>query len=723
MEGLTSEVQRIDEGSIREALEKMRQARSLQGCALMSSLWMQVGAPLGEGVGIEVTIMDKLVGLITERLTTARHALGLSTDGLTPEEAFQQDYTEDNIPLEAWSTLYYRYVRTELAWSVAQLAELAYTNTRTIRRRVDVGLRRVAEAVNRYEIETRQAHWGAWLRSKMPPKPYSQLRGFDGLQGDLREALLTLGDAPFVQISGGAGVGKTALTHAVLSRLVTENAVGDFAWLTARPGMVYEGLLAAFARALGYAHLVKLPAADLATALRTICARQFTVLIVDRAELLGNSYGSLNRLEPLLGGGRLLVVSRSPRQMMVPTVDFHMEPPTFEVFMPIMLDHIRLKRMPLRGVDKKALCQRLYTLTGGNLTMGKRLLSEAERLDEADFESTLVRVKGEQESPRAIFTDDATQIEVLGPFVREKGLWGEWRIFLEEMLAGEDLPAEQRALAHHEMGVTLLWFGEMGDAVDHLQQASTLAVGALRGEVQLSLARVYFRQAEVDAAQQAYERAVVLAQKGGHEELVQQALRGLTNIALHIHDTNLLYSVLQRLDENVLGADYYAIHGAVAMAMNEAQQAIAHYKAALALHELDTHAQAVLRFRLGVAYFKVGRRAEAIEVFEGMLLTMRALGDVFAEARALANLGAAYADGEEYDAAVQAWRKAATLQESLADVTARAYTLYNLADVAWKQNAPEAGALFELAWELAETHAIEALKAHLRVHPALTDDD
>ena len=118
--------------SVRKALDAMRQAEPLgfaHPLAHFISIRHSQASAVDGDAAIDAEIFHGLSGLIRHRLNHHRNLYHLPPVSLSPEAGAMQteiarlkeDFQQSNAELEAWSTLYYRYVRVDFDLSMDQL--------------------------------------------------------------------------------------------------------------------------------------------------------------------------------------------------------------------------------------------------------------------------------------------------------------------------------------------------------------------------------------------------------------------------------------------------------------------------------------------------------------------------------------------------------------------------------------------------------------------------
>src|SRR5260221_13911374 len=106
------------------------------GCVSMQTIRRDPCSPVGGIAGRDAAIFRSLARLITKRLNRWRKVHGLPpVSAQAGDNAIQEDFRFGNHDLEAWSILYYRYIRVDLDLSVEKLEDLTGQDKHTIHRR------------------------------------------------------------------------------------------------------------------------------------------------------------------------------------------------------------------------------------------------------------------------------------------------------------------------------------------------------------------------------------------------------------------------------------------------------------------------------------------------------------------------------------------------------------------------------------------------------------
>lgn len=278
--------------------------------------------------GHDLALREHLATLVASRLEDARRFEGILTSAAPPSKeamknALYADFVPHNDDLEAWSALYHRYLAPP-SLGVDELAHAAGVEPRSFRRRVDDGLRLLADLLREQE---RQAHLAAnvHLRRHLPPPDYVQLYGIEASVTHLLD-LLAISDGPrIVSIEGMGGIGKTALAQETAVRLAGSGRWEGILWVSARQqridrdgtllalddaGRSLDDVIARLAYQLEQNHLAGQPTADKLAALVPVLSAAPYLIVIDNLETLADSRELLPALYPLSGITRFLLTSR-----------------------------------------------------------------------------------------------------------------------------------------------------------------------------------------------------------------------------------------------------------------------------------------------------------------------------------------------------------------------------------------------------------------------------
>lgn len=184
-----------------------------------------------------------LVNLIERELATARARIGVPM----PDAAWRldqfawaigQEAVAHQPAITAWSLLYHRYVRPELAITPEQYSEWMVAHTRTYRRYHATAVKRLTHALIDAEYRARREHHQRRLLARLPSTAGTPLYGRD-------EHLLTALDqlqsrtVRHMLITGAAGMGKTVFAQALIRTFIDADQVVDVIWIDQPRSVAY----------------------------------------------------------------------------------------------------------------------------------------------------------------------------------------------------------------------------------------------------------------------------------------------------------------------------------------------------------------------------------------------------------------------------------------------------------------------------------------------------
>lgn len=374
----------FDEEAVRRALEHLRQAERLTENPLSALIWVRQHAdahhPILSAVGVEVALWNALTGLIERHLTHLRRVEGLPAPDADEREvamrALRADFAQSNTELEAWSALYYRYVRIDLDLQVQTIARELRTSVRQIQRRISHGVRRLTEQISQLESEARARERQLSLRLKLPPASYASLFGHEELLARLCSVAHMVGPPHTTILVGPGGIGKSSLAHAAVQQLVEESLLNDLAWLHLNGPTAYPALLSDLAQALGYAHLVASGPTQIEASLRNQLEHTRTLLVIDNADSLEAKDLMIPSLDRLVKPGQALLISRREPVLSTPYHLLQVPPLSREALSDLLQEIVRLRRLSrTRLLDDRSI-DAIYRATGGNPLAAKLVASQ-----------------------------------------------------------------------------------------------------------------------------------------------------------------------------------------------------------------------------------------------------------------------------------------------------------------------------------------------------------
>lgn len=377
----------IEEGTIRDALERIRKSEPLGDSPLRNLVlvWQRLESvgPLPVSSAIDVAAREVLFGLIGDNLARLRRLEGLPEPDDTRQAqlaALAADFTWNNIELEVWSALAYRFVYLDLNLLVQDIARHTTSDPRQIRRRLRRGVRRLAEELSAAESAARAEDRRLWRRLKLPPVGYARLFGVDATLADLVGRLTSPGPPWLVVLRGAGGLGKTTLAHAAMREVVEGEGFDDVAWVTLEEPASTPALLGRFARQLGYPHLADESAGDLEQSLRALSNATPTALVLDNADWLDDYPGGLDRLAALVEPGKLLLTVRHWPGSQTPAHVVTLDPLSREAVAELGRHEAEARGIAQAEHLSADALERLYAVMGGNPLAARLAVGQLARL-------------------------------------------------------------------------------------------------------------------------------------------------------------------------------------------------------------------------------------------------------------------------------------------------------------------------------------------------------
>lgn len=299
----------IEIKSVISVLEAMRQAKPLGQNPLIQFICLtQPGKSRGfvaGSVGIDNRIFCGLVQIICRRLSQHREIYGLPPVAWPKGKngdlsALCNDFRFANAELEAWSLLYHRYVRVDLALSMGQISQTVKQPERTLNRRSRLGAVRLTHELVRREVQARSKQSQTLLRAKLTRQYSPYLVGRD-LELKLAFEHLSASSRPqHLILHGERGVGKTALALALTHKLIESELIQSVVWIN-NPQPSFEWLEGETMLQLG------LPQGESSLALPVYLQNVDTLVILDQAQPILDNVTLLSRLVSVLGAARLIM--------------------------------------------------------------------------------------------------------------------------------------------------------------------------------------------------------------------------------------------------------------------------------------------------------------------------------------------------------------------------------------------------------------------------------
>ncbi|HLA42224.1 MAG TPA: hypothetical protein VJZ27_02245, partial [Aggregatilineales bacterium] len=241
---MTSTGQRpiLDTDIVRTALESVRDAQPLPPHhPFFSFLLFRDQLQQPERVGGDFAALHAIFEVL-ERCFLDH----LGEDHKTNEDwqaLIKADFNMENRYREAYSLLYYRYLRPELDVSPDQIQEITVYGERQLRRRQNEGLANLLQDLINRETILRRVHTEKLLRSRIPYPRYRRLFGREALVNDVLNVLRpgkfpspspSPSPSPIpVLLVGVPGIGKTSIVAAAAHALLSD--VSALYWINPVP--------------------------------------------------------------------------------------------------------------------------------------------------------------------------------------------------------------------------------------------------------------------------------------------------------------------------------------------------------------------------------------------------------------------------------------------------------------------------------------------------------
>lgn len=178
-----------------------------------------------------------LVDLITHSLDEQRAAFDLAPVDVKASATIVRREIGEAVRVGAreltlWCALYYRYVRSDLDFSVDGLARLLGVHSRTLPRYLDDGLSLLTISLIKAEQEARRSLLQRRLRAALPYSVPMRLFGRQMLLDHVEAKLAALSPRHLL-ITGVAGIGKSAFAQELLRRQIAADEFDHLIWIEA----------------------------------------------------------------------------------------------------------------------------------------------------------------------------------------------------------------------------------------------------------------------------------------------------------------------------------------------------------------------------------------------------------------------------------------------------------------------------------------------------------
>lgn len=308
-------------------LEKMLRQRAVLPDEL---LWLDfVSAFEGTPIEKKKAFYRTLEKHIQERLTYLRSEANWSTapnqDALNAQLAadFGDKSSRDQ---RAWSAVYHRYFEVRFKMRVKDLQNTAGFSEAQFLRYLRQGIAFLVDFVQQCEEDIHQMQQAVQLRSRLEAPEYQQLYGNEALRHEIIQHFRQAKGAAFVSIEGIAGIGKTAMAHAVAEAVSSAGIFKDIIWISARQGKLNDsGLLETVPNTvrkmddvlgqlmvkLGLSHFGNLPTETKLEKIAPALAHAAYFIVIDNLETLEDTQELIPALRRIAGKSRWLITSRS----------------------------------------------------------------------------------------------------------------------------------------------------------------------------------------------------------------------------------------------------------------------------------------------------------------------------------------------------------------------------------------------------------------------------
>jgi len=332
---------------------------------------------------IDFIVVLILNNMITEAVNGLRRVVGLPEviEG-TKQDAeidLKEGFSRQNRELEAWSLLYFRYVRVDLDFHIKDLASILSIDPRQISRRIDYGFRRLCEKLGQLESEAREQNRQAWLNLRLPPSSYAEFFGRKAEREQLLNALHGDSLPRLTTVQGMTGIGKTSLVHRVVRDAIRSEPHVDIIWISVPEFATYSDLLGMVAQTVG---IMDVPfQQSLETSVHGYLLRNRTLLIVDAAHQLVDVEYMLAHVESIIGDGHVIVCIRQPLDGTFSVREVHLGPLEDSAYMSMLEEYVsnrQIKALPPTSLEK------IYKHAEGNPLIGKLILNRTKILPLGD---------------------------------------------------------------------------------------------------------------------------------------------------------------------------------------------------------------------------------------------------------------------------------------------------------------------------------------------------
>lgn len=300
----------LSEASVQAALEQLRYMSLPPVPGALDDLTLIDEVLLASEVRLTAArrryaVAEVLIDIIRGELGRHREAMGLilreteisRSDALA---AIAADATTASTQLLGWSWLYYGYVTVELDISVNLFCQTASIHPRTLTRYRHQTVSRLTQKLIQREEAARKRNRRRHLARQFSRSAPAVLVGRDCALAQL-DLCPNLWIPQQVQVIGVAGIGKTALVEHAVQRLIEQEAVDQFIWVTSPTSV----------QAIR-ARLSTLQDETAGLSLREYLECSRTLIVIDDAEDLNNDLGQLEELLDELARAFVFLTAQTP---------------------------------------------------------------------------------------------------------------------------------------------------------------------------------------------------------------------------------------------------------------------------------------------------------------------------------------------------------------------------------------------------------------------------
>lgn len=293
-----------------------------------------------------------------------------------PESMAQirEDFACGNSSLEAWSTLYFRYIGL-LPMTIEEISAAAIVVPQQLRRRINLGLSALTQRIQHLEVAAMQKQ----AATEHLPLPDSTRLVNTGVYLQQLSRLFSQADGPkMVSLEGIGGIGKTALARAFVSLPETLQQWKKILWVSARQtffdkdgqisvypeaDLTLEDISTRLAKQLGLAHLAEKPLTERLEGIGETLKSEHCLVVIDNLETAAELVKLIPVLAKYVGNSRILITTRKSLQ----EYDYVHTVPVTELSRQDSFDLLQIEISRLGKVKKisESDCELLYQVIGG----------------------------------------------------------------------------------------------------------------------------------------------------------------------------------------------------------------------------------------------------------------------------------------------------------------------------------------------------------------------